>query len=202
MNELNIYERFRDISIAHTNPVEWLECHGFGVGYIDMLDTNNLEQASYRKKYFYSEKWYTAGCNPNTLTLDFPNVLMLPVAGNGGVLTKTNSWDEEYNLVFYVADLMFRDRNDTDSSAYAKRTREELFAHTHEIGLQLLQEFMKTTGFQKIGDYRFEKFYDMNNKRLAGTWFEQKVKIVTPCEGSTFNYDKEFSEKKEKFCNC
>lgn len=203
MTELDIYERSRDICIAHANAIEWLQIHGFGVGYMDMLNTNNLSQADYRKKYFYSEKWFLEGMNPNSMPLDFPFVLMLPVAGDGGMLRK----GETHNLVFYVVDLMFNDRNGVKDSAYSKRSREEIFAHTHQMGQEFLMEMFGAVGglqskFQSIGGYKFEKMYDITNRRLVATSFEQKIKIVGTCTPGTFDYDKEFSERKEKFCNC
>lgn len=204
MTELDIYGRFRDMSIAHSNPVEWLECHGFGVGYMDMLNTNNLDQSDYRKTYFYSEKWYNEGMNPNSTPLDFPFILMLPVAGDGGILKKGGTEQEIFTMVFYVTDLMFQDRMGHKDNDYAKRTREEIFAHTHQIGQQILMEFFaKVNGveskFQPVGEYHFEKVYDITNRRIAGTMFEQKVKLAGTCTVGTFDYGKEFTERKEKF---
>jgi hypothetical protein len=210
MTELDIYQKIMELCIAHKSSTEWKETHGFGVGYLDQLNTNNLEQSDFRKGLFYSEKWYKAGMNPNSMPIDFPMILMLPIAESGEIDKKgTVSGMKSYDCMIFVLDLLYRDRQGSDKTAYAKRSREQLWADTNQIGVELLQEFNKKyfADTPKIyigndGKYRGEKLYEFSNSRLAGTSFEFSIKVPGGCEKGTFDYEKDFPEKKEKFCQC
>jgi hypothetical protein len=211
MSEIKVYNAFMELCIAHRHAQEWREVHGFGVGYMDMLDTGNLEQAPLRKGLFYSEKWYNSGMNPNNMQPDFPFVLMIPVAESGSIEPsgRQQQW-KVYECLFYVLDLAFHDRNNSTATTYARRSREQVFESCSAMGTELLQELNRRFNQQgkdrmmlaDEGRYRSERLYDIGAGRLAGASFECRVKVPAGCEQGTFLYDSAYVQKKEKFCGC
>lgn len=210
MTEIEVYQSIMDLCIAHSSTVEHKEIHGFGVGYLDMLNTNNLEKSEFRQGLFYSEKWYQKGTNPNAVILDYPFVLMLPVQVNGEINSKGAQLErDQYTCAIFVLDLLFNDRNGNSNSVYAKRSLEQIQADTQVIGVQLLKEFNKKYNaappkkqLANGGRFTAEKLYEFSNKRFAGTSFQFSILANPSCEDGSFDYGKEYSEKKEKFCKC
>jgi hypothetical protein len=210
MTELELYDNLMSLCIAHKNNVEWRECHGFGVGYMHQINTDNFSQSDFRKGLFYSEKWYKSGTNPNSMMLDFPFVLMLPVEEHGNIdRTGKHSGIRQFTVVFFVLDLLYNDRNGNTNSAYSKRSYEQVHSDTQRIGEEILMEYnnkffntIPKSYLANDGAYTAQKITDVGNKKLAGTSFEFTVKMHAGCSKGTFDYDKEYSEKKEKFCKC
>ncbi len=208
MNENELYSRFKTLAIAHTNTVEWKELHCFAVGYIHELNTGNMNQSAFRKDYFYSEKWWQKGKNPNELLNDYPMALMLPVTESGdisrdGLLTSPLT----FKCTLFIIDLLFNDRNGNKETAYSKRSREEIWNTTKEIGRQLLREYNKKY-FKSVdkkksflannGKYTGDSVYEYANGRFAGSMLEFEVTIPSDCEDGVFDYTREFPENKEK----
>lgn len=200
MDESTLYNRFKDICVAHQNATEWLECHGFGVGYLFHMNLDSFDQANFRKDLFYSEKWYQAGKDVAQMKFDFPFSLMVPPkiisqVGRKGYLDK----DQIHTITLFVFDLLYNDRNNNKGSAYSMRSREKVWADTATIGRQLIVEFGKlvpedTEKFILMDEGRIteEKVFEWESKRLAGTSLEFRVKLFATCDVGTFNYDREF----------
>lgn len=205
MDELTLYQKFLDINVAHTNPVEWLESHGFGVGYLWHMQLDSFDQTVFRKNLFYSEKWFQSGKHPEKMKLDFPFCLMLPVKINNQV--KRNGelkQDATFTVVFYIFDLLYQDRNQKTSSSYALRSKEEIWNHTSIIGRHIIQELNtftpqnpNTEKFLMLdsGEFVEEKVYDWDNRRLAGTQFEFRVEMFNPCTVGVFDYARTFPKE-------
>lgn len=207
MDEITLYENFRDIAIAHQHTSEWRKANGFGLGYLSDLNTDNLEQSTFRKDYFYSEKWYQSGKNPNKPLLDFPFVMMLPVAVQSEVERNGfHSGTRLFSIVFYVLDLIGYDRNNVKESPYARRSREEIWRDTQAIGEEILMEF-NARGFTSQpkyylgnnGRYTCEKVFDLANRRLAGTQFELQLNMAAGCPKGSFDYSRVFPQQQEKY---
>ena len=211
MNEQDLYRNVMELCIAHTSTTEWKQVHGFGVGYLDQVATSdNMDKSDFRAGLFYSEKWYENGMNPNEMKMDYPFVLMLPVQTTGEINSKGVQTERDVlNCVVFVLDLLYRDRNGNADSAYAKRSLEQIQADTFQIGKQLLKQFNKryNANAPKMqlangGKFTSEKVFEFTNKRFAGSSFQFSVAVIPDCEDGTFDFGKDFPEKKEKFCGC
>lgn len=194
MDGTSIYEIFRDIAIVHSNNEEWRSLHCFGVGFLADLNTDNLEQSFFRKEYFYSEKWNETGKDVSNIKLDFPMCLFEPVVSSGEVERNGDSTgDRVYKCTMYIADVYGYDRNNSNESTYAKRTREDIWRDTEYIGLQMLKEFNRV-GFNSKpkfsiannGRYETDSMFDIANKRLVITSFDFSVIIPSACIDGTF----------------
>lgn len=196
MDATNIYEIFRDITIVHSNEQEWRSLHCFGVGYLSDLNTDNLEQADFRKEYFYSEKWNESGKDPNKVTLDFPMCLMEPPVCMGEIERDGKKLgDKIFKCTIYVADLYGYDRQNNDTSTYAKRTREAIWRDTHLMGEQILKEFNRIGWEAKPkfsiannGKFETDSLFDVANKRLVITLFDFSIILPSGCIDGTSLY--------------
>lgn len=202
MDEITIYERFRDMCIAHTNTTEQLECHGFGVGYLFHMNLDSFDQANFRKDLFYSEKWFQTGKDSAQMKFDFPFCLMVPPRIVSST-TRKGYLDKEqiHSITIFIFDLLYDDRQGNKDSAYSRRSREKVWSDTATIGRQLIVEFAKlnpadTDKFIVMEDITEEKVFEWESKRLAGTSLEFKVKVFATCEAGTFDYDREFPGQK------
>jgi hypothetical protein len=200
MDEITLYSKFRDMAIAHTNPVEWLECHGFGVGYLFHMNLDSFDQANFRKDLFYSEKWYQTGKDAAHMKFDFPFTLMVPPRIVSST-TRKGYLDKEqiHSVSIYVFDLLYNDRNNNKNSAYSKRSREQVWSQTAIIGRQLIVEFSKLVPedadkfiIMNDGEITEEKVFEWESKRLAGTSLEFKVKMFSTCDVGNFDYEKTY----------
>lgn len=204
MDEITLYTRFLQLCIAHTHATEWLECHGFGVGYLWHMNVDSFDQTVFRKDLFYAEKWYQGGKDSTQMKLDFPFCLMLPpkiVSGSTrkGELKK----EQDHSIVIYIFDLLYNDRNSHKDSVYSKRGREKVWADTATIGRQLIMEFLKLDpdATDKViglddGKITEEKVFDWDSKRLAGTQLEFRAQLFATCETGEFNFEKTYPQSK------
>ena len=194
-----IYQYGKDIAVAHTNPVDYKQINGFGVGYPFELNAENMEKAKFRSDLFYAEKWYLKGKAESEMLVDYPFVLMLPVKRYGEIPKAKQPTTSDYTLVFWVLDLLYYDRHNNNESKAAKRSREEVFNDTSIIAQQYLIELssqLKSSGAFIIKEktYTEEKVYNFLNDRLAGSSIELQIRVPNDCPSGIFDYNKIYSQ--------
>lgn len=205
MNELDLYAKLRDLAISHTNPIEWEELHGFGVGFLYMLNVEDFQQAYFQKEYFYSEQWYQKAKPPGDMSLDWPFLMLTPPTAIGAVNRKgrqNDPKDKDFNVELFVFDRFGNDRNNTPDSDYSKRSREQVWSNLSQIGEEVIQElgiFPDDSGDKFLilnkGQYEEDRdLYEWSNFKLLGVRFRFKVRIYTSCRVGAFDDSRAFPE--------
>lgn len=196
MDSIDLYEIFRDICKAHSNAEEWRTIHCFGVGYLADLNANNFDQSTFRKDYFYAQKWENKGRTQQSPVLDFPMCIMEPPTHAGEVERNgIKTTDLVYTTTIYIADLCGYDRNNNSATVYAKRSKEVVWRDTELMGLQILKEFNRVGyasqpkfSLGNNGRYRGDRLYDVANQKLIITSFEISIVMPAGCiDGTTIH---------------
>jgi len=175
--ELDLYGKFKTLCNDSSSINRFQELRGFAIGDFDRLVSNNLEQDP-NSDYVYSQDWTDAGADAGHFIVSFPLCYLMPPTSQ-----KATNIHTDYTVTFRVMDVWKHDGAGNDSNAYSLRSKEEIWKDANKLAEYLRDGVHSLPIFNVLNKQGIEitRFYDDENKRLAGVECRMDIRVLDDC---------------------